>query len=94
MDLRKHLGINYDFKRNNNKNDMYVLCTTEAKVDDIVKSYEEFIDGDVKIYASRGVSNSVLGNNPGEVLHINQYRSLVGKIIFFRQRLDRRCAIK
>jgi len=29
MEVRKHLGINYDFKRDEN-NDMYVLCTMEA----------------------------------------------------------------
>ena len=82
MEIKKHLGINYDFKRDDN-NDMCAICTMKAKVDDIVKSYEEFIDTEAKIYASPGAPNSVLDKNKGEVLDINQYRSLVGKIMFF-----------
>jgi len=37
MEVIKHLGINSDFKRDEN-NGMYAICTMEAKVDDIVKS--------------------------------------------------------
>ena len=82
MEIKKHLGINYDFKRDDN-NDMCAICTMEAKVDDIVKSYEEFIDTEAKIYVSPGAPNSVLDKNKGEVLDINHYSSLVGKIMFF-----------
>ena len=48
MEVKKHLGINYDFKRDEN-NDIYALYTMKDKVNDIVKSYEEFIGENVKI---------------------------------------------
>ncbi len=47
MEVRKHLEINYDFKRDENNN-MYVLCTMKDKVDDIVKCYEEHVGEDAK----------------------------------------------
>ena len=65
MEVKKHLGINYDFKRDEN-NEIYVLCTMKDKVDDIVKSYEEFIGENVKIYASPGAPNSVLNKKKGK----------------------------
>ena len=44
MEVRKHFGINYEFKRDENNDMCAIWCTMEApKVDDIVKSYEEFI---------------------------------------------------
>ena len=82
LEVKKHLGINYDFKRDEN-NDIYALCTMKDKVDDIVKSYEEFIGENVKTYASPGAPNSVLNKNEGETHHIDKYRSLVGTIMFF-----------
>ncbi len=82
MEVRKHLGINYEFKRDGN-GDMCAFCTMEAKVDDIVKSYEEYIGAKAKVYESPGAPNSVLDKNDGEVVDIDKYRSLVGKIMFF-----------
>ena len=82
MEIRKHLGITYEFKRDEN-GDMCAICTMKAKVDDIVKSYEDFIGKPAKQYASPGAPNSVLDKNDGEILHIDKYRSLVGKIMFF-----------
>ena len=64
-------------------NDIYALCTMKDKVDDIFKSYEEFIGENVKLYASPGAPNSVLNKNEGETHHIDKYGSLVGKIMFF-----------
>jgi len=87
MEVKKHLGINYDFKRDEN-NDLYALCTMEAKMDDIVKCYEEYIGGDAKIYSSPGAPNE------REALDTDKYRSLVGKIMFLQQKLGLRCAIK
>jgi len=59
----------------------------EAKVDDIITSYEEYIGGDVKIYASPGGPNSVLDKNEREAIGRDQYRSLVCKIMFFETKV-------
>ena len=82
MEVRKHLGINYEFKRDDN-GDMCAFCAMKAKVDDIVKSYEEHIGAKVKVYESPGAPNSVLDKNDGEIMDIDKCRSLVGKIMFF-----------
>ena len=82
MEMKKHLGISFDFKRDEN-GDMCVICTMEKKVQDIVSSYEDFIGTEAKIFPSPGAPNSVLDKNSGDVVDINMYRSLVGKVMFF-----------
>jgi len=78
----KHLGVTYDFVRDDD-GDMCALCLMEKKVQDIVDTYEAFIGTEAKVFDSPGAPNSVLDKNEGEVVDINMYRSLVGKIMFF-----------
>ena len=86
MYLRKHLGINYESKCDDS-GDMCAICTMEAKVDDIVKTYENFIGAEAKIYLFPNAPSSILDKNEGEVVNINMYCSLVGKIMFFVTKL-------
>ena len=86
MYVRKHLGINYEFKRDDS-GDMCAIFTMEVKVDHIVKMYLDFIGAKAKIYLSPGAPNSILDKNEGEVFDINMYCSVVGKIMFFVTKL-------
>ena len=79
--IRKHLGVDYDFYKDKNE-DICVKCTMDKRIRDIIKSYEEFIGGEVKIFQSPVAPNSVLDKNKGEVVDINKYRSFVGRIMF------------
>ena len=76
----------YDFVRDDD-GDMCALCLMKKKVQDIVDTYEAFIGTEVKVFDSPGAPNSVLDKNEGEVVDINMYRSLVGKIMFFVTKL-------
>ena len=84
--MRIHLGVTYDFVRDDD-GDMCALCLMEKKVQDIVDTYEAFIGTEAKVFDSPGAPNSVLDKNEGEVVDINMYRSLVGKIMFFVTKL-------
>ena len=84
--VRKHLGVDYEFYRDE-YGDMCAKCTMDKKVKDIVKSYEEFIGAEAKVFQSPGAPNSVLDKNEGEVVDINEYRSFVGRIMFFSTKI-------
>jgi len=56
--------------------------TMELKVKDIVDTHEKYIGKEAKIVPSPGFPNEVLVKNEGDVVDIDMYRSLVGKIMF------------
>jgi len=81
-EVKLHLGVSYDWKRDRN-GDMMVTCTMVKKCNDIVKCYEDHVGSEVPTYNTPGKPHSVLSKNTGEVVDIEMYRSLVGKIMFF-----------
>ena len=81
-EVKLHLGVSYDWKRDVS-GEMMVTCTMEKKCKNIVKCYEDHVGSEVPVYNTPGKPHSVLSKNTGEVVDIEQYRSLVGKIMFF-----------
>ena len=80
--LSKHLGVIYEWgKLENGK--MFCKATMDKEVDGIVKSYEEYIKGKVKAYDTPGKPHEYLDKNTGDPLDMDEYRYLMGKIIFF-----------
>ena len=85
--LSKHLGVIYEWgKLENGK--MFCKATMDKKVDGIVKSYEEYIKGKVKEYETPGKPHEYLDKHIGDPLDLDEYRSLVGKIMFFTTKLS------
>ena len=81
-EVKLHLGITYDWKRDEN-GDMMVTCTMVKKCKDIVDCFERHVGSEVPVYSTPGKPHSVLSKNTGEVVDIEMYRSFVGKIMFF-----------
>ena len=81
MLARKHIGINYEFKRDDNE-DICAICTLEKKFDDIVATYEEFLGVEIKIYSFPGAPNLVLDKSDKEELNINYVQILLWCQIF------------
>ena len=67
---------------------MFCKATMDKKVDGIVKSYEEYIKGKVKEYETPGKPHEYLDKHIGDPLDLDEYRSLVGKIMFFTTKLS------
>ena len=53
------------------------------KREDIVKSFEDMMRKSCKVRKTPGAPGSVLRKNEGEPVRIEQYRSMVGKIMFY-----------
>ena len=84
--LSKHLGINYEWgKLSNGK--MYCRATMDKKVVDIVNHYERYIKDNVKAFETPGKPHEYLDKHMGEPVDIDEYRSLVGKMMFFTTKL-------
>ena len=81
-ELKKHLGVEYKWGMTKDGK-MFCKATMNKKADAIVKHYENYINGKVKEYNTPGFPNENLNKNDGEVLDIDDFRSLVGKGMFF-----------
>ena len=55
----------------------------DKKVNSIVKHFEQYNGGNVKEYETPGIPNEHLSKNEGEVVNMDDFRSLVGKVMFF-----------
>ena len=85
-EISKHLGVFYEWKRNENGK---MTCTArmDKKIKSIVESYEKYIGKEVKSYATPGTPGEYLEKHDGDPIDIDDYRSLVGKIMFFTTKI-------
>ena len=61
----------------------------DKKILSIIEMYEDYAQKEVKIYESPGKPGEYLDKNEEEnAIDIDQYRSLVGKIMFFTTKLS------
>ena len=82
MVVKKHLGIDYEWKRDS-KGEIYVQCTMEKKANAIVARLEAFLGRTIKEWRTPGAPSTVLDKNDGEVVHQSEYRSFTGQLMFF-----------
>ena len=85
--LRKHLGADYKWKRDENQ-EAYIEVWMERKRQDIIDSFEKLRGKPCKIRKTPASPGSVLRKNEGEVVNIEQYRSMVGKIMFYATKVS------
>ena len=62
---------------------MYCKATMNKKVTAIIGSYEEYIGKEAKVYSTPGTTNENLVKHEGDPVDIDDFRSLVGKVMFF-----------
>jgi hypothetical protein len=84
--LRKHLGVDYEWKKDE-KGEMYVEANMKRKLQEIIKSYEEYIGKTVRAYKTPGAPSTVMKKNEKEIENISEYRSIVGKVMFYASKL-------
>ena len=81
-EITKHLGVEYEWGEDENKK-MFCKATMNKKVIDIVNSYEEHTQTKVKEYDTPGTPNKNLIKNDQDIVNLDEFRSLVGKLMFF-----------
>jgi hypothetical protein len=89
--LRKMLGVRYDWKRDQN-DEIYLEMRMDDKAKEIVKTYEKHTGKTPKDAASPGIPGQVLSKNQGEAIMMKEYRSLVGQTMFYSTKIAPECA--
>jgi hypothetical protein len=89
--LKKLLGVRYDWKKTT-KGERYVVMSMEDKAKEIIKSYEEFTGKSPKVQNTPGTPGTVLTKNEGEPINLDEYRSLIGKLLFYGTKIGPDCA--
>ena len=80
--ISKHLGVNYEWGVNENGL-AFCRATMDKKVKSTIDYYEKHTGKPVKEASTPGIPNEVLKKHEGTPIDIDQYRSLVGRIMFF-----------
>ena len=89
--LKKHLGAHYDWKINKSE-EQYVIVTMAKNAEEIVEYYEKVTGEKVKLAKTPGFQNTVLSKNDGDSIMIEEYRSLVGKRLYYTVKVGLDCA--
>ena len=91
--MKKHLGMWYEWRRDKNNNP-YIKVTMDKMLKDIVMSYEKCIGKKVKSQKTPGIPNKFLTKikEDEEIIKQKEYRSLVGKILYYVNKMDVACA--
>ena len=87
-ELKKHLGVDYEWSFDNEKGKHFVKATMNKKVQATIDQLEKFLGREVKVKPSPGKPNEYLQkSNDEDHVDIDEYRSLVGQIKLFTTKL-------
>jgi hypothetical protein len=81
--LTKHLGIWYEWKKDDN-GEKYIVATMPKLVKEIIESFEDHMGREAKISSVPGTPGETLpkAKEEEEALNPEKYRSIVGKIMY------------
>ena len=87
-ELKKHLGVEYVWGFDSIEGKHFVKATMDKKVRACIEQLEKFLGREIKIKPSPGKPNEYLQKSKDEEpVNIDEYRSLVGQIMFFTTKL-------
>ena len=89
--LSKYLGVRYEWYNDEDEKPC-VKVTMKDTAEAFVRKYEECTGKKAKLAATPGYPNQVLQKNEGETVDIDNYRSLVGKLLFYIVKVGPDCA--
>ena len=79
--LKKLLGVRYDWKRTD-EGEPYIVMSMNDKAKEIIQAYEQATGRTPKVYNSPGKPGTVLEKNTGPIEKLDEYRSIIGKLLF------------
>ena len=80
--LKKHLGIWWDWHKDTDGT-TYLSATMDKMIEDIGKKYEAATKKKAKAAPTPGYPGQFLSKNTGPMVDIDNYRSIVGKIMYY-----------
>jgi hypothetical protein len=84
--LKKHLGIIYDWKQDKLGN-TYLEASMPKMIDEISEKFEQARGKKAKEYATPGTTGKTIRENEGNMVDIDAYRSIVGKIMYYATKI-------
>ena len=88
--ITKYLAVQYKRDRDENSK-LYVTVSMENNAQEIVRFYEKVTGEEAKIYDTPGWQNTVLSKNEGTEINLEEYRSLVGKLLYYVVKVGTEC---
>ena len=91
--MKKHLGMWYDWKKDHN-GETYIKVTMDKMIKEIVEMYEKVTGKKVKDQNTPGYPNKCLTKlkDESQIFKVKEYRSLVGKILYYVNKMDVACS--
>jgi hypothetical protein len=74
-------------QKKDEKGETYIVANMKRKLQEIIKSYETYLGKPVWQYKTPGALSTVMKKNEEEISDISEYRSIVGKIMFYASKL-------
>ena len=89
--LKKLLGVRYDWEKTTD-GEPYIKMSMNDKADEIIDSYQKITGRTPKIYSTPGAPGTVLTKNEGTMVMLDEYRSMIGKLLFYGTKIAPECA--
>ena len=89
--LKKHLGVHYDWQISES-GEQYVIVIMTKNAEEIVEYYEKVTGEKAKLAKTPEFQNTVLSRNDREIIMLEEYRSLVGKLLYYTVKVGPDCA--
>jgi hypothetical protein len=84
--LKRHLQISYEKRRDAAGDSFYVLSLPKMK-EEIVRKFESFVKREIKTTTTPGYPRKHLVKYDGEAVHLDEYRSMVGKVLYYAKKV-------
>jgi hypothetical protein len=84
--LKKQLGTIYEWKQDKSGN-TYLEASMPKMIDEISEKFEQARGKKAKEYATPGTPGKTLKRNEGNMVDIDAYRSIVGKIMYYATKI-------
>ena len=85
--LKKHLGIWYEWKTEKGTGELYLEASMPKLIEEIIDNFKKAKGKDAKLYTTPGSPGKCLKKNTGDTIKLDEYRSLVGKIMYYTTKL-------
>ena len=90
--LRKLLGVRYEWRHCNDPNKAQVILSMEDKANEIIAAYEKATGLTPRVYKTPGKPHEVLEKHEGKAVKHSEYRSILGKLMFYVTKISPECS--
>ena len=84
--LKKHLGVWWDWRKDSDGSD-YLVANMPKMIKEIEEKYTATTGKAAKAAATPGYPGTTLSKNTGETVKLDEYRSIVGKLMYFMTKI-------